>query len=259
MEFLFLDALDRRVRVESASRSALAGIEAVYGHMKGEPGDWDWSYRLTASADSRDLDGDLLWEFDGDLAVELQKLRSELFFLHAAVVADADRAYALVAESGGGKSFLCWALLFQACGYSSDELCPVDLENLSVHPFPRALSLKSEPEPPLVVPDRVQRTSRALYVPTAELPATVVTGPLPLDAVFFLRYEPSASEPQLRPISAAAAATRLYVSALNPLAHSADGLDATIRIARACRCYELVSADLVATSEAVARTIREGR
>ena len=268
-ERLFLEVLDRRVRLESDEPSALTAVEAVFGHMRGESGDSDLQYRFATIANpsitllrddvelaSESSVEELLWELDGDLAVELQNLRSELFFLHAAVIANADRAYALVAESGGGKSSLCWALLRHGCGYVSDELCPIDLNSLNVHPFPRALSLKSEPGPPLQLPERLVRTSRALYIPTGELPSPVVSRPLRLDAVFCLSYDPSAGEPALRSISAADASTRLYVNSLNPLAHPADGLDAVIRIASGCTCYELVSADLVATSKLVFETIR---
>lgn len=266
---LFLELIDRRVRIEADDRSILATVEEVYGQMRGEAGGADLRYQFVTTEGSpiRLLrDGselaygssveDLLWELDGDLAVELQKLRSELYFVHAAVIAHAGRAYALVAESGGGKSSLCWALLPHGCSYASDELCPIDLENLEVQPFPRALSLKSEPGPPLQLPEQLVRTARAVYVPAGQLPAAAVFRPLRLDGVFCLRYDPVASEPALRPISAADATTRLYVSSLNPLAHPADGLDAAIRVARSCSCYELVSADLVDTSRLVFEEIR---
>jgi len=48
--------------------------------------------------------------FDADVAIELQKLRRDLYFVHAAVLAVGDSAFMLVAQSGGGKSTVCWAL-----------------------------------------------------------------------------------------------------------------------------------------------------
>lgn len=266
---LVLEVLGCRVRIEAADQSILETVRAAYGEMRSEPGPVSLRYRFARSGDSRiqlvrnDADSvstpngeDLIWELDGDLAVEIQKLRSELYFLHAAVVAYEDHAYAFVAEAGSGKSTLCWALLSQGCGYLSDELCPIDMEDLSVHPFPRALSLKSESGPTPGLPARRVPTQRAILIPTEELPAPVVARPLRLGGVFCLSHDPAAAEPALRPLGAAEAATRLYVNALNPLAHPAEGLDGAIRIATSCRCFDLVASSPQDTCERVLTAIR---
>jgi hypothetical protein len=49
-------------------------------------------------------DGELLYIVEKDLTIELQKLRRDLYFLHAAALAIAQNAFLLVAPSGGGKS-----------------------------------------------------------------------------------------------------------------------------------------------------------
>ena len=46
-----------------------------------------------------------------DMAVELQKRRSELLFLHSAAVERGNEACLLAAEAGSGKSTTTWALL----------------------------------------------------------------------------------------------------------------------------------------------------
>src|SRR4051794_22538000 len=56
-------------------------------------------------------DGEFLYKFDKDLTIETQKLRSDLYFLHAAVLQLEGRALALIAPSGHGKSTTTWGLL----------------------------------------------------------------------------------------------------------------------------------------------------
>ena len=139
----------------------------------------------------------------------------------------------LVAPSGGGKSTLCWAILHHGFRYLSDELGPVDLEQLNVHPYP--------------LPPKTVRTSRTLHVTAADIPGGIVRGPAPLSTVFFLIYDPEASAPSVRRLSAGEAAAGLYANALNPLAHAGDGLDAVIRVASGRRCFELTTTELAPT------------
>ena len=199
--------------------------------------------------------GMFLLRFEQDLTVELQKRRPDLYFLHAAALERDGRTLLLVAESGGGKSTLTWGLLHHGLRYASDELAPIDLNALFVHGFPHALCLKADPPAPYLLPGSTLRTSRSRHVPVDRLPAVLAPSPLPLDAIVFLRYRPDLEEPAIRPMGAAEAATRLYVQALNPLAHPEDGLDAAVRVVRAARCYGLEAAGLGATCELVVRTL----
>ena len=48
--------------------------------------------------------GELLYLFDKDLTIELRRRRSELYFIHAAVVSRVETALVLAASSGSGKS-----------------------------------------------------------------------------------------------------------------------------------------------------------
>ncbi len=200
---------------------------------------------------------EFLFLFEKDMTIELQKLRRDLYFVHAAVLEFAGRAFMLVAASGGGKSITTWALLHHGFRYLSDELAPVNLETMEVYPYPHALCLKDQPPGTYPLPGKTLYTSRTLHVPTEDLPGRVGIGPIPLAAVLFLRYSPKASAPTMVPISKAGAGARLFASALNPLAHPGDGLDGAIEIVTRSACFELITADLPATCALVKATLEE--
>ena len=265
LETITLTVLARGVAVQCQDKETRALILEAYGQLSGYPRAIDLSYivgrhrksffiaregRESLVARSR---REFLALFDQDLTIELQKLRRDLYFVHAAVVEFASNAFMLVAKSGSGKSTTTWALLHHGLGYASDELGPVDLDTLDVHPFPRALSLKSAPPPPYWLPEKKTDGCGNYYVPTSHL---LVDRPAPLAAIFFLRYRPESSAPSLRRISGAEGAARLYANALNPLAHPEDGLDGAIRIASERTCFELLTADLTSTCALVKNTVQ---
>jgi hypothetical protein len=90
-------------------------------------------------------DGEFLFLLEKDLTIELQKLRRELYFIHAAALTIDGKACLLLAPSGHGKSTTCWGLLHHGFGYLSDELAPLDLGTLEIQPYAHALCLKDEP------------------------------------------------------------------------------------------------------------------
>lgn len=269
MGFLTLSVLDRGVRIVSDDAAVLELLTAAYGAMASEPPEVHLEYRVGQRADRRlffsrngsdpaeaEDEGDFLWQFDGDLAVELQNLRRDLYFVHSAALGFHEKACLLVGGIGAGKSTLGWGLLHHGFDYSSDELAPIDLESLGVRPYPRALCLKHEPGSAFPATGAV-RTSRALYLPAAGLPAVVEQGPRRVAATFLLAFDPEVSEPSLRRISAAEATARIYPNVLNALAHPADGLDGAIRIATGTECFALTSADLEATCLLVKATVEQ--
>lgn len=260
MQVLTLDVLDRGVRIGCGDSAAWSLLSGTYGAMQGGRGRIDLEYTVRPGGVSGSFriergtpeplvasdDGVMLALFDADLAVELQHLRRDLYFVHAAVLEYHDAAVMLVARSGGGKSTLSWALLHHGFRYLSDELGPVDLSTLDVLPYPRALMVKRMPPIPYPMTVGV-RTSRGIHVPAESMPGGVRQTPAPLAAVFFLDHRPAAPTPSVGRISPAAAAARLYANALNPLSHGGDGLDAAISIATARPCFELITANLAAT------------
>lgn len=196
---------------------------------------------------------ELIFLVDKDLTVELQRLRADLFFVHAGVVADEGRAWAISAPSGTGKSTTVWALVCEGLRYVSDELAPIELAASSawVHPYPRALNLKREPEAPYGVPAGTLRCREGLYVPTQAMPVGPQTDSLPLHGIFFLRRDADYTAPRVKRLTPAEAATHLYANALNPLAHAGMGLDMAISIAERIPCLEVELGPLSASVAAI--------
>jgi hypothetical protein len=190
---------------------------------------------------------DLLFAIEKELVVELQNMRPDLFFLHSAAIEWKGKVCLLAADSGSGKSTTAWALLHHGFGYLSDELAPVDLRSMEVHPYPHALCLKQAPPPDYPLPAETIDLGRTLHVPVPALPTQAIAVPRPLGAVFLVKYRPDLGAPELRAIGAAEAAARLYLTALNALSHPNRGFDAAVAIAKHVPCFAINSADLPAT------------
>ena len=270
MHTLSLTVLGRYVRIQCQDAGTCALLLANYGHMQGKLQAVDLMYtvgkRKVASAFFIAREGqeplvasdggECLFLFEKDMTIELQKLRCDLYFVHAAVLEFECSAFMLVAASGGGKSTLTWGLLHHGFRYFSDELGPVNLKTLEVYPYPHALCLKAEPPGSYPVPEKTLYTSRTLHVSVEDLPSGVGRGPTPLRAAFFLQYRPELCGPVVRPISRAEAAVRLYANTLNPLAHPGNGLNGAIEIATRSTCFELFTADLPATCALVKASLK---
>ena len=244
-------------------------LENVYRGVRAEAGPADLRYSAGRTGSESGFfieregrfratagDGDeFLARLSDDITIELQKLRSDLYFVHSAVVESKGGGVLLAAESGGGKSTTTWALLHHGFRFLSDELAPVDLESMEVQPFPRAICLKSPPPAPYALPKPVSSEARIIHVPVDELPAEVVYSPVPVRAVVFVRHDSEGIEPSMDRLDKARAATLLYANTLNPLAHKGDGLDGALRIAQCAACFELVANDLPRTTAVIRSTI----
>lgn len=194
-----------------------------------------------------DTAGDFLFALEKDITVELQKRRADLYFLHSAAVAWDDGCFLLAAESGNGKSTTTWGLLHHGFEYLSDELSPIDLGSMMVHPYPHALCLKRQPPADYSLPDGIVDLGRTIHVPVQSLPSAFVARPLPLRGVLLVSHSPAPCAPSMHAISSAEAAARLYVVALNALAHANHGLDASVRIAEHVPCFAVSTGELSAS------------
>ena len=209
-------------------------------------------FRLTRHGGERIIaadEGELLFVLEKGLTIELQKIRRELYFVHAAALSFAGHGFLITAPSGTGKSTTAWGLLHHGFDYLSDELAPVDLRSLRLQPYPHALCLKTEPPPPYSLPVQSVRTCSTLHVPVAQLPNSTVAKPALLRAIFFLEHCPELKIPTVGTITKAEAAARLFVNALNPLAHAQDGLAGAAAIAQKVRSFHLKSAALGLTCQ----------
>src|SRR5262245_50261507 len=268
---LSLEILGLRVAVDCPDAAAADLVLGNCGAMVAPPGptavdlgyrirrgDSAATYALTRGDDPlvgcADLD-DLSFALEKDLTVELQLRRPELLFLHAAAIEWQGFVVLLAAASKSGKSTTAWALLHHGFRFLSDELAPIDLTTMSVLPFPHALCLKHEPAPPYALPADALRHGARIHVPTKALPGPTITAPQPLAAAFLLSYRPDLDQPELRALGAAEASARLYVTALNPLAHANRGLDAVVRIAESVPCFALATAGLGPTCDLIRDTL----
>lgn len=134
-------------------------------------------------------DGSVLFSGPGDVDGALRALEADLhfqvalnargvLFVHAGVVGWKDRALVMPGRSMTGKSALVAALVRLGAAYYSDEYAVLDAEGL-VHPYPRALSL---------------RTPSGQVVRTAveALGGSVGEGALPVGMIVATTYRPGA-------------------------------------------------------------------
>jgi hypothetical protein len=264
---LLLRACDRFFTIECKCEPTMALLQSVFSALV-HPGDVDLRpvrrYVITVPDQSGCFvisDGtrtgiangadNLLYQIDKAITVALQLDRPDLFFLHAATIAVNGRAVAMPAFPGTGKSTLTLALAEHGLEYLSDELAPVDLERLTVAPYPHAVCLKSAPPPPYDFPQGTLTVNRRFQVPVASLASTTRLDPLPLAGIVFLRRDASRFD-GLRPISTASGATHLMAHLLNGLAHPNYGLDSAIALSDAVPCFELDVTDLPAAVQAIA-------
>lgn len=265
MNIIDLSVFDCAIRVECWDRQAGALLTSNYGCFKQSIREPQISYRIIREGASEERliarngafpvlardNSEFLYMFEKDITIETQKLRSDLYFLHAAVLELDGRALALVAPSGYGKSTTTWGLLHHGLKYLSDELAPICLETMQVHPFPHALCLKEVPPENYPLPRKTIFTTRTAHVPTQFLPGATIMECVPLEAIFFVQFIADISDPVLRPLGKGKAAAHLFTNALNPLAHTGEGLDGAIEIASRTRCFEMSLANLTPTCELI--------
>ena len=270
---LTLHILRQVVRVQYEDPTAGACLAGNFGAMMAStnPTDTDFAYTIRSINDSflveredtasqlpaTGLD-DLVYCLEKDLTVELQRRRPDLFFLHAAAVEWRGNAVVLAADSGSGKSTTAWALLHHGFRYLSDELAAIDPDTLQVFAYPHAVCLKRAPPSPYVLPAATLHLGRTIHVPVTALPAALADDPLPLGAVFLIRHDPDLAHPQLRRLGVVEASARIYVTALNALAHSDRGLDVALRIAQRVPCFALGTAELGETCAVIRSAIEQG-
>jgi hypothetical protein len=198
---------------------------------------------------------ELVYCLEKDLTVELQPRRSDLFFIHAATLEWRGAAVVLAADSGGGKSTMAWALLHHGFRYLSDELACIEPDTLRVFAYPHAVCLKRAPPAPYVLPAATLHLGRTSHLPVNALPTPLAGDPVPLGAVFLMRRDPNLTSPQLHRLGAAEASARVYVTALNALAHPDRGLGVALQIAQRVPCFALGTAGLGESCEIIRSAI----
>lgn len=187
---------------------------------------------------------ELVYYLEKTVIIEVQKQRPDLLFLHAAALESNGRGIILAGDTGAGKSTTTWALLQEGFGYLSDELSAISLDSMEVLPYPHALCLKRQPPSPYALPEGTLDLGATIHVPTPEMTCPIVRQARPLAAVLLIGHDPNAGAPEIRELTPSEAAARLYVTALNSLAHPEAGLPAVLRIASRVPSFVMVTADL---------------
>ncbi len=182
---------------------------------------------------------DVIYCVEKMMTIELQNRRSELFFLHGASVAREDNCIVILGASGAGKSTLCWALCHHGYRYLSDELAPIELETLSIEPYPHALCVKHEIDEMPPLPLGTIRTERTMHIPVEAIPSAYIKNSVQAGAIICIDTDYSGPTPTLRKIRCAEAAARIYANGLNQLAHQKNGLAAARRLGQSVPCYLL--------------------
>lgn len=195
--------------------------------------------------------GDLVYLLEKLLILDLQRVRADLLFLHAAAVELNDEVCLLVADSGGGKSTTTWGLLHHGFGYLSDELSPIDLPTMQVLPYAHALCLKVHPPAQYPLPDSALDLGGTIHIPASAMPCVATSVARPLARLLFVKYVPGLVTPELSRISSGEASARLFVHTLNSLAHPNFGIDATVRIARHVPAYVISTGRLSSTCDLI--------
>jgi hypothetical protein len=199
--------------------------------------------------------GEFIYLFEKDMTIELQKIRSDLYFMHAAAVEYQGAGIILTAPSGTGKSTTSWALIHSGFRYLSDELAPIDLTNMNVCPYPHALNLKSKP-PVYALPENTIQTETTLHIPIHEAGQWLLQKtPVPVSTIFFLEYDSERTRPEIKPISKSLATAKIYANTLNALNHQNKGMDAALSIASRLHCFDLITTDLEETCTAIKSTL----
>ena len=145
---------------------------------------------------------------------------------------------------------MVWSLLNRGFTYLSDELAPIDLRSMTVHPYSRALCLKNTP-PEYPLPTTTLCTGDLCYVPVDALPAPASRKLLPIDRIFFLQRMSDRRPSAVVRLSPAVAAAKLLANALNPLAHGNYGMDAAVNVGERAPCFDLLVTDLQSACEAI--------
>jgi hypothetical protein len=265
---LHFSIFGQRIRIRCDDNAFRQLVLANYGAFRVPSGTEDLVYSVdrTERGDFRiDCGDETLADDVGDAAVEyvflyllekqialdLQKRRPDLYFVHASALERRGRVSVISAASGTGKSTTAWALLRHGFRYLSDELAPIAPDTFEVHPYPHALCLKATPPEPYPLPEGIARTERTVHVPVSLLPGGAFPAPAPLHALFFLRRDTPRSQPAFSRLSPAEAGARLYANTLNALAHPGSGLTAAIAIGGAAPAFLIDVGELRATCELI--------
>jgi hypothetical protein len=197
----------------------------------------------------------------GEVNRQAVTTRREKLGLHAAAVSWRGQGILLAGPSTAGKSTLAAALVRDGCGYLTDEAAFVDLNTLSIEPYPKPLSLRTGSLAllGLRVPEEVEGTTSD-FIPASYLRSSVEVASVPLSTIVFIRRRPG-EEVSYRPIPRAEALVELTNNSFNFVEHGGRWLGRLRQLVLACSCWRLESGNIHAAANAVIHIaeVRAGR
>jgi HprK-related kinase A len=240
-------------RIGSDWRAPLAALERLYAPYPEAGPVADFTVRLEAERiwrrwlrPSVAIKGDYILPDAAPLSLAHGLLAAEMgmnlqmalgqknfLLLHAATVERDGRALLLTGESGAGKSTLAALLGERGWRLMGDEFALLDLEDGSLHPFPRAISLKNQAIGLFegVAADRLgpllEGTPKGniRHLRPAADAITRMDEPARPALILFPRYDPG-FERAIRPVGAAEVFVRLTQASTNYVALGERGFDA---------------------------------
>ncbi len=178
--------------------------------------------------------------------------RPKYLQLHAASMARSGEGFIFAGSSGCGKSTLAAGLLARGWKYYCDEFAMIHPRTGHLHPYPKALCIKSGSFPALhrlSVPFAhrhhfVKRLKgRVGYIDPQSLGPHAIADPAPIRFVLFPKYE-SEAQPNLVPISRAHALLELAGCTFNRHVYQDQLLPILGDVVRGAQCFRLTAGDL---------------
>jgi HprK-related kinase A len=246
-----------RFRIGSQWRAPIQALDRLYAtYPRGEE-TCDFTVRLEAERPWRRwlrpsvaIRGDYILPDAAPLALDHGLLAAEMgmnlqmalgqkrfLLLHAATVERGGRALVMTGESGAGKSTLAALLGEGGWRLMGDEFALLDRASGSLHPFPRAISLKNDAVglfadmPADRLGPMLEATPKGLIRhlrPNAEAIARMEEPASPA-LILFPRFD-RAFEPAIRPVGPAEVFVRLTQASTNYVALGERGFDALTRL-----------------------------
>jgi len=167
--------------------------------------------------------------------------------LHCSAVASSSKAFAFIAQSGGGKSTLAASLC--QCGYDHvcDDVAIIDAPKngaVSLRAMPKGLKLWREATEALGLEPRElvtnDETIEKYYV---DLPSASSSETLSLEAIYILNFDDDITEPQVTPVRGSILLQNLYINIyrvewVNQIGDPAKVLSKIRRIAEETPVYQ---------------------
>lgn len=262
------------VRVRSDLREVVTDLARLYRPTTNGPADETRAIRIDVKAARRLLPGrrydvtsdgevinrglrrrEVLPHLEWGINWRLINSASGYLLVHAASMVREGRGVVFAGASGSGKSTLVAALLRRGWEYLCDEFALIHPQTLRLHPFPKAICVKSGSF------DLMRRLDLRLagnrhYVKAIKgtvgyiAPRDVTSGfadPVPARAVVVMAYDGHA-EPRLRRLAPASAAFSLLNHAVNRNDFGARAVDVIGRFVAEANCFGLEPADLDETA-----------